>query len=153
MGFIKNKFELLVKKHGHKVLVKHTDKKRSCPNELKSDHGTNCPQCYGLNYRYDYYIAKTRKTDGGVKPGQKDESNPLNFSGENRIYYFMVDYPIDEDDFIIEYKRNKLNLYLVTNIEPQYGDGGDLAFYSVVVREVAINKDVIKQDLLRFKNE
>lgn len=153
MGYIKQNFENLINRHGHKVLIKHTNKKQSCPRSLDEDHDTNCPQCYGLDYKYNYYIAEVRKTDGGIQPGEKDSSNPINFSDEGRTYYFKSEYPINEDDFIIEYKNNQLSLFLITNIEPQYGDTGELAFNSVVVREVSINKDVIKTDLLRFKNE
>lgn len=153
MDYIKDNFEKIINKHGHNILVKHANKNISCPNNKNDmDHNTDCSYCYGLNYKYSFYKAKVRRSNNNIYRDNKDEKEPISFSAGNKIYYFKTEYDFDEDDFIIEYQNNDIEVYKITSKEPHYGINGNLAFYSSVVVKQTINKEIVKKDILRLKH-
>lgn len=146
MGYIKSNFDRIIDQHGHLILVKHTDKKKSCPNK---DHDSMCPHCFGLNYRYIVYKTKVRRSESqSFRSGALDNNDAISFKSNAYKYYFSSNYPINEKDFIIEYSENDIELYYVGNVDKHRGDNGEIAFKTVLAQEVSIDKKVIKEDLI-----
>ena len=150
MGYFKNHFENFVNRFGHYVIVKHTDKKQKCPNNDGNECSLsqNCPQCFGNNYLYDITRNITIKSQAKSMYGERlqyDDSVPN--SSNTHDYFFCSVVDIGIKDFVIEYTDNKLQVYEVINYDRHHGDDGEIAFQSVLVREVNVETEVIEKSL------
>jgi len=164
MSFIKDNFREFIKDHGHNIVLKHSEKKQSCPlppaptgdvssqshDSHKNYHSedTSCVHCYGLNYRYKPSKVKVRRSNANSMYGERlDLSDEIAHSGNTYDYFFFPHVEIGEKDFVIEYRENNLELFVVLNTDAHFGDGGELAFKSALVAEVNTDRNVIEQSL------
>lgn len=164
MSYIKDNFREFIQEHGHHIMLKHTDKKQSCPlppapkgsrdtqshdsHTFYHSEDTSCIHCFGFNYLYNSYKVKIRRSDANSMYGERlDLSDEISHSGNTYDYFFLPHVNIGEKDFIIEYRENNFELFVVLNTDSHYGDKGILSFKTALVAEVIVNKDIIEKSL------
>lgn len=152
MGYIKNNYSNLIDRDGHHIILKHVKKKLSCPNHCNGN--PECPHCYGLNNFYKSKRAKIRRSEASTLESEKLEfDNKIAHSGNIYIYYFKAHVNIQDKDFIIEYKNNQLELFVVLNTDKHYGDQGVQAINTCIAAQVNIENNIIKKSLKDYLKE
>lgn len=151
MGYLKENFKNVLKEHGHHIIYYHTNNKQSCPrhqHKKEHEHPSQCYHCFGNNLLYKATKLLTRRSDANSMFGERKKlDDPISFSGNTYNYFYLPDTVMNDNDFIIEYKNNDLELFQVINTDKHYGDGGDVAFRSSLVAQKFINEEVLKKSL------
>jgi hypothetical protein len=150
MTIDKEKFNETLKSHGHKVIVKHTDKKIHC-DCFEQENQNRCFKCFGTGWKYNWYITKTRRTKNGAGSLANDRLEKIKafiFSANSYKYYFKTEDKLANEDFIIEFKDNDINLFYIRNTDIKTGTEGVNVYQEVYANRVIINKEIVETSLL-----
>ena len=150
MILAKEKFDKNINNNGHKVIVKHSDKKVHC-NCYEKDNKNKCYKCFNTGWKYDSYITKTRRSKkgaGSLTGDGLEKKEAFNLYANSYKYYFKTDDIVTVEDFIIEFNQNDLKLFYVRNYDLKTGQKGIDVYNEVYANRVILDKDILETSFL-----
>ncbi len=155
MNFLKREFDKFTEEHGTWRLIGHTVMKNRCICYNGNEANPKCPYCFGLGWKYYWYLTKARRSQHGDSLSSSTDKVeldlPFKINTLNLKYYFKTECNINIFDFILEFMepddRSKYSLYLVTNDKPEQGEYGEPAYKTILANKVFVSEDHIYKAL------
>lgn len=154
MNYTKKEFDRFIIKHGHTVIVAHSDHKLHCdcydPKTNKGDK--DCVDCFGTGWLYTWFYTKARRSKYLLENDKMEVMSGIDAYTTRFKYFFKTEVPIAHNDFIFEIQqnlgRNTITQYIVKNLSPEIGEDGQVSYQTVIVNQELINQQIVRKKVL-----
>jgi len=157
MNYTKREFDRFILKHGHVVIVAHSEHKLHCDcYDPRTDKGDkDCVDCFGTGWLYNWFYTKTRRSKLLLEQDKLESHQAIDAYTTRFKYFFKSEVPIAHNDFIFEIQqnlgRNTITQYRVGNLSPEIGEDGQVSFQTVIVSQELVNQQVIRKKITEIK--
>lgn len=157
MNFNKREFDNFILKHGHIVIVGHTQKKLHCDcwNPQTNEGKKDCPECFGLGWLYNWKLTKMRRSKYSLETDKIEEDNSIDAYTSRYKYFCKTEVDIGHQDIIFEFKnsqgRNTISKYIVRNVNTENGEEGEASYKTIVVSQDVSNQEFARSKVLELK--
>lgn len=156
MDTIRNEFNDLINKHGHRVLLLRSGRERrcSCWNEKTSEASKDCNLCFGLGYTVtvEQHLARAAITSIPETLSRAKKTYDFgSMAAPSRVFYFKRTVKPKVSDLIIDCEFDIRNMPILDNysvyeigtVDLLRGEGGDLSFVKTYCGLETINMEII----------
>lgn len=157
MGIIRKDFESFIKKHGHDLIIGHSDNNLKCKCTHESGKvDPKCHLCFGTGRHFVWKKARSRRVNpknlvSTEQGGKSNRDISKLWSSLDINYFFRPNIKLKEKDFILEYQKDYLigddmvpDLYTVKNEIKRQDVDNTVAYLKTPVSKYQTSKGQIK---------